>query len=385
MAYKLKAIQRVPKPRVAIYGLTTEGYQLAAEVADRAELTIVDETLQMALDINPAFIRKNPDLEELMSQEPLLSFKPLEHVLSESDVVFFTPKLRRPSEESLVEAGTKLRELSRYLSGGVSLVNALPTGPGGNSENIMLVEKQTGLKVGDTLGYSYIPLKPGYSKPATVSNAGSKAEQALAALGFAQNSQNIFSAEMEYASSVLEDAIGAVTQIELAKRAREVRVSLRTEREVFIHDFAKYLYDLKAIQASEETGESISYLAGAAVKSLENFIRYVVDETRELLKEKDLKASRTKISLLWNLDRYEMRADRLQMAESIQQRLRDYVTDVEIVRSPRLRGSDVLDSLKHNVVIACSKLDYEALKQVQRGHRDAETTVLLATPTLRRE
>jgi len=375
----------VSKPRVAIYGLTTEGYQLAIQMVDKADLTIVDETLQMALDISPAFVRKNPNLEELMSQEPLLGFKPLEQVLGDAQFVFFTPKLRRPSDDSLIEASTKLRELSRYLSKGVVLANALPTGPGGNSEYIMLVEKQTGLKLGDELAYSYMPLNPGDSRPAVVSSAEPKSAALLGELGFAQNSQNVLSAEMEYSAYVLEEAMRSVTQIELAKRAREARVSLRNEREVFIHDFAKCLYDLKAIQASEDAGESVSYLAGATVKSLENFVRYVVDETRELLKEKDLKASRTKICLLWNLDKYEMRADRMQMAEGIQQRLRDYVTDVEIVRNSRVDSAEAFDSLKHNVAIACSKPDYETLKQFKKGHRDAEITVVLATPSLRKE
>ena len=264
-------------------------------------------------------------------------------------------------------------------------MNCLPTGPGGNSEYIMLVEKQTGLRLGEGLAYSYMPLSPGESKPTFVSNADATGGAVLAELGFVQNSQNILSAEMEYASSVLEDSMRSVTQIELAKRAREAGIDLRTEREVYIHEFARYLYDLKAIQASEEAGEAVSYLAGATVKSLENFVRYVVDETRELLKERDLKASRTKISLLWNLDRYEMRADRLQMAEGIQQRLRDYVTDVEIVRTSKLGGAEVLDSLKHNVVIACSNTDHESLKQFRKGHREAEITVVLATPSLRRE
>jgi hypothetical protein len=382
----LRASPHVAKPRVAVYGLTTEGYRLAAEMVGRADVAVVDETLQMALDISPGFMAKNPNLAELMSQEPLLSFKPLELVLGGSQVVIFAPKLRRPSEESLVEANTKMRELSRYLTKDVVLANVLPTGPGGNSENIMLVEKQTGLKVGDSLTYAYMPIKPGESKPSIVSIAGQKGEPVLAELGFSKNSQNVLSAELEYASTVLAGAMSAVTLIELAKKAREAKVNIRVDQEMFIQDFAKYIYDLKAIQASEEAGESIAYLAGATVKSLENFVRYVVDETRELLKERDLKASRTKICLLWNLDSYEMRADRIQMAESIQQRLRDYVTDVEIVKSPRTGGeSDFFDSLKHNVVVVCSRADLETLKQLKRGHREAETTVILATPSLRRE
>ena len=376
----------MPKIKVAMYGLTSEAYRVAATLVDRAQVTIVDETLQMAMDIDPAFMKKNPNLQEVMAEEPLLSFKPLEQVLGEAQVVFFTPRLRRPSDETLVEAGSKLRDLARYLSKGVTLVNSLPTGPGGNSDNIMLTEKQTGLQVGSTLTYSYMPLRPGEFKPAVVSAAGLAEKGALQTLGFTPNSQNVFSAELEYASSVMETAVASVTEIELARRAREAKVTLQRSSGVYMDEFSKYLYELKAIQASEETGESISYLAGATLKSFDNYIRYAVDETREVLKEKQLKASRTKISLIWNLDKYEMRGERLQVAESIQQRLRDYVTDVDLVsRSKGRGGAELLDPLKHNVVIVCSKEDWDLMKQAKREQRSVETTVLLATPSLSRE
>jgi hypothetical protein len=369
-----------------MYGLTSEGYRLAADIIDKAQVTIVDETLQMAMGVDAAFLRKNPNLDQLMSEEPLLNLRPLEQVLGEAHVVFFTPKLRRSSDEALIEAGSKLRDLSRYLSKGVAFINALPTGPGGNAENIMLLEKQTGLTVGESLNYTYMPLRPRDPKPVVVSSARARDAHSLQDLGFEENSQNVFSAELEYASSVIGATIGAVTEIELARKAREGRVSLQRASEVYIDEFAKYLYDLKTIQASDETGESISYLAGATLKSLENYMRYVVDETREVLKEKDLKASRTKISLLWTLDRYEMRGERLQMAESVQQRLRDYVTDVGVLPGSSIRaGADVLDPLKHNVVIACSKEDYESAKQARKGRASLEMTLLHATPSLRRE
>ena len=376
----------MPKTRVAMYGLTSEAYRLAADLVDRAQVTIVDETLQMAMDLDPSFLKKNPSLQEVMAEEPLLSFKPLEQVLGEAQVVFFTPKLRRPSEEALIEAGSKLRDLSRYLSKGVTFVNSLPTGPGGNSDNIMLIEKQTGLRVGATLTYAYMPLKPREPKPAVVSAAGLQEKGALEVLGFAPNSQNVFSAELEYASSVIEAAVTSVTEIEMARRAREAKVSFQRATDVYLDEFSKYLYELKAIQSSEETGESISYLAGATLKSFDNYVRYVVDETREVLKEKQLKASRTKITLLWSLDKYEMRGERLQVADSIQQRLRDYVTDVALVSGAKLRGGPGLfDPLKHNVVIVCSKEDQDSLKGARKELRSTESTLISATPGLKRE
>ena len=376
----------MPKIRVAMYGLTSEAYRLAADLGERAQVTIVDETLQMAMDIDPVFLKKNPNLQEVMAGEPLLSFKPLEQVLGDSQVVFFTPKLRRPSEEALIEAGTKLRDLSKYLSKGVTLVNSLPTGPGGNSDNIMLIEKQTGLRVGSTLTYAYMPLKPREPKPAVVSAAGLQEKGPLDGLGFSPNSQNVFSAELEYASSVIEAVLSSVTEIEMARRAREAKVAFQRGSDVYLDEFTRYLYELKAIQSSEETGESISYLAGAILKSFDNYVRYVVDETREVLKEKQLKASRTKITLLWSLDSYEMRGERLQVAENIQQRLRDYVTDVALVSGERLKGgAEVFDPLKHNVVIVCSKADQDSLKGARRGLRSAESTLISATPGLKRE
>jgi hypothetical protein len=376
----------MPKIKVAMYGLTSEAYKLAGDLIDKAQVTVVDETLQMAMDLDSAFLKKNPNLQELMSEEPLLSFKPLEQVLGEAQVVFFTPKLRRPSDETLIEAGTKLRDCTRYLSKGVALVNSLPTGPGGNSENIMLVEKQTGLKIGTTMTYAYMPLRPRDPKPAVVSAAGLQDKGPLQALGFSPNSQNVFSAELEYASSVMESAVASVTDIEMARRAREAKVTLQKTSEVYLDEFSKYLYELKAIQASEETGESIAYLAGATLKSFENYVRYVVDETREVLKEKQLKASRTKISLLWSLDTYEMRGERLQVAESIQQRLRDYVTDVDVVSGAKIKGGpELLDPLKHNVVIVCSKEDQDSLKAAKKGLRNTEMTLISATPGLKRE
>ncbi len=376
------------KPKVAMFGLTTEAYLLAAKLVDRAQVAIVDETLQMALELDAKFLARNPDLNELMNGEPLMSFKPIENVLASSSVVFFTPKLRRQTEESLIEASAKLRELSRYLANGATLVNTLPTGPGGNAENIMIVEKQTGCKIGESLSYAYIPLRAGTAEAKIVSFTKSPGdERQLELLGFRPNVENIFGAELSYVSSVLADAVKMATEIELRKKARDAKViSPTVEKENYVDDFAIHIHELKAIQSSEEAGESITYLAGAALKSFDNYVRYVVDETREMLKEMALKASRTKVIILWSLDKYEMRGDRLQMAENVSQRLRDYVTDVEIVSGPRLAsGSEVFDSQKHNLVIVCSKGDYDALKASKKSHRSVELSTIQATPGMQRE
>lgn len=371
-----------------MFGLTTEAYDLAKHLVDRAEVAIVDETLQIAQEVDTKFLAKNPDLGEMMSAEPLWSFKPTSNVLSGASVVFFTPKLRRPSEESLIEAAAKLRELSKDLSPGATLVNTLPTGPGGNAENIMVVEKQTGYRIGEKLNYAYVPFRSGVTQAKLVAlSAGEKEKQQLEQLGFKANQQNIFAGELAYVSSMLAGAVKTATEIELMKKARDAKVApVPQEKEDYLDDFAQDVHELKAIQSSEEAGESITYLAGAAIKCFDNYARYVVDETREMIKEKELKAARTKIIILWSLDKYEMRGDRLQMAENISQRLRDYVTEVEIVGGARVAGgSDVFDSQKHNLVIVCSKKDHDAIRGSKKSHRGVEMSMLHATPGLRRE
>ena len=376
------------KLKVAIYGQTTEGYKLAARLVDKASVTLIDETLQMATEVDQRFIKSHPDLDELMSSETLMDLKPIESALTDANVIFFTPKLRRPSEESLIESTSKLRDLSKYVSKGTTVVNALPTGPGGNSENIVLLEKQTGLTVGESLEYAYTPLHPRSAEPAVVASISrGKDGQPLEALGFKLNSQSVLAAELGYVSDVLIGAVKLASEIELRKRAREAKIGFQTAGDdVYLDEFSPHLYELKAIQSSDEAGESISYLAGTAVKSFENYVRYVVDEAREMLKEKELKASRTRIVVLWNLDKYEMRADRLQMAESIVQRLRDYVSDVDSLSGPNLSaGSEILDSQKHNLVIVCSKGDREIANQSRKNSRGVGVSLLSATPGLRRE
>ena len=56
----------------------------------------------------------------------------------------FTPKLRKTGDESIIEASAKLREVAKYASSGSTVVNLLPTGVGGNADNVALLEKQTG-------------------------------------------------------------------------------------------------------------------------------------------------------------------------------------------------------------------------------------------------
>ena len=374
----------MPKPKVAVYGLTSEGYSVATRLVEKASVTLVDETLQMAMDLEPSMVRGHRTVQELVDDEMLMGLKPVSQVLSEAGVILFTPKLRKVGDESVIEANAKLREVAKYASSGSTVVNALPTGVGGNGDNVAMLEKQTGLKAGERINYAYLPMGPLQSpgSEAAVAVLGSKAASKeftpLEDLGMRVTYGGIPGLELEYISRVLALCTSMAAEVELMRKARELKLPRGAEPERYVDQLASLIYDLTTIQSSEDVGEPITYLAGAAVKSIENYGRYVVEETRDLLRELQLKASRTRVLVAWSADKYEMRADRLATAQSLTEKLRDYVTDVRQVDS-RSRPDDIIDGYKHTVAIVCTAADFEWFKGLKKSFRSSEITILRAT------
>ena len=374
------------KPKVAIYGLTTEGYTLASRIVDAASVTIVDDTLQMAMDLPPQLVRTHPTLQDLVGGESLMGLKPIPQVLSEARLIFFAPKLRKTGDESVIESNKKIRDVAAHVSKGSTIINALPMGVGGNSDNISLIEKQTGMKVGETINYAYCPIKP-RGEPGVVALAARVRDTVgPEEVGMKSDYGGITACELAYVSQVLNESASIAVEVELMRKARSQDRSTPQENGVdskYIDDLASFVYDLTAVQASEDVGEPLTYLAGAALRSLDNDVRYIVDESRELLREMQLKASRTKVLVAWTVDRFEMRADRMRTAEGLVERLRDYVTDVKQVQVET--NEEVTDPFKHNVVIVCSARDREWIKGLRKAARTQDMTVLNATPALSRD
>jgi hypothetical protein len=379
----------LPKPKVAVYGLTSEGYSLAARLIEKASVALVDETLQMAMDLEQGMVKGHKTVQELVDDEMLMGLKPVSQVLSEAGVIMFTPKLRRVRDESIIEANAKMREVAKYASSGSTVVNLLPTGVGGNADNVAMLEKQTGMKVGERINYAYFPMGPLQgqgSDPAVAvlsSKAASKEFASLEDLGLRVTYGDVAGLELEYISRVLALCTSMAAEVELMRKARELKVARYKEPERYVDQLASLIYDLTAIQSSEDVGEPITYLAGAAVKSVENYERYMVEETRDLLRELQLKASRTRVLVAWSADKYEMRADRLATAQSLTEKLRDYVTDVRQVDS-RSRAEDLIDGYKHSVAIVCTPADYEWFKGLKKSFRSSEITILKATTGISR-
>ena len=92
------------KSNIVIYGLSTEGYVIASNLAKtNVDVTLIDEKLQVATEITADTVKNYSSAKDLMENESLLGILPLDQVLSNSQIIFVTPKLRKNSEDAKTE------------------------------------------------------------------------------------------------------------------------------------------------------------------------------------------------------------------------------------------------------------------------------------------
>jgi hypothetical protein len=84
-----------------------------------------------------------------------------------------------------------------------------------------------------------------------------------------------------------------------------------------------------------------------------------------MLRERDLKASRTKVAIAWTLDPNEMRGDKIELLSLLETKLRDYIGDVERHQDPTF---DLYPIDKTMIVITCTKNDFaKVLSKKKQG------------------
>ena len=74
----------------------------------------------------------------------------------------------------------------------------------------------------------------------------------------------------------------------------------------------------------------MGYIVNGTIRSIEGFVKSLVEEIRSQLKEREIKASRTKITIFWTIDNNEIRGEKTIMRESLRLKLIDYIDEVEI-------------------------------------------------------
>jgi hypothetical protein len=375
--------------KAIIYGLSTEGYRIASSLAIRGmKVSLVDEAARMAITLKPEIASSYPNVSSLMDDEPLLELEPIDIAIKDASFLFFAPKIRKIGQEARADSVNKLRDAMRALNKNCSVVYCLPTGIGGNSENIALIEHVTGLSVNRHFDYYYMPLTSGILSEELLvgsmnSGDGSKISKVMnhPDLFKKLNVIDITSAEFVHAIKVLNFYSGTASILEIFKQARYSKISEGIGgnfTDVFLDDISNGLFDLRAISSSLTGAGPLMYLVNGTIKATESYIKYMIDRIRDILKNRDLKASRIKVVVAWGLDLNEMRGDKIELMYALESKLKDYIGDVELQYGPRV---ELYPSDKTMIIIACSRKDLENIK-VKSSHL-SDSIIMQANPACR--
>ncbi len=360
---------KMASDRVVVYGLSTEGYSIACHMAiNGANVFIIDESSQSAISLKAEIAKTYPNVSSLKEDEPLLAMEPIDVAISKAQYLFFAPRIRKTGQETKTEVHSKFKDATSSLKKGSSVVFTLPTGIGGNSENISLLEHVTGLEAGKSISYYYYPLGGGHHQPKVIGSFNNKPDPSLSNL--LSNSKKelsfvgISSSEHFHAINVLSRFSSLCSILEVCKFAQDeiTKTDLQSDdfQNLFLDDMVNGLFDLRSLGTSFEGANTLMYLINGSLKGIDGYIKRLIDEIRATLKKNDLKASRTKIALSWSLDQHEMRGDKIEMLQSLIIKLRDYIGDVEAYEDPNL---DLFHNDKTTILVICSKSDYERLNK----------------------
>ncbi len=369
--------------KVVVYGLSTEGYTIASQMAIKgADVYIIDESTPSAISLTAEIAKTYPNVSSLKEDEPLLAMEPIDVAISKAEYLFFTPRIRKTGQDTKTEIHSKFKDAVKSLKKNSSVIFTLPTGFGGNNENISLLEHVTGFEVGKNVSYFYYPLEDQNKQPETIGSFNGKEDSKLHDLLTIDKKEKRFvaisSAEHFHAIKILSRFSTLCSVLEVCKYAQDeiTKNDLSSDdfQKIFLDEMVSGLFDIKSLGSSFEGTNTLMYLINGSVKGIDGYIKRLIDEIRITLKKNDLKASRTKIALSWTLDQYAMRGDKIEMLQNLTTKLRDYIGDVEAYEDSNY---DLFHSDKTTIVVACSKTDFE---HIQKTKQDSNLIVIKANP-----
>jgi len=373
--------------KVAVYGLSTEGYKIASHISNKGiPVSIIDDSSGMAITLKPDIAKTYSSVTSFIQDETLLDFEPFDVAINNASYIFFSPRIRKSWPDARNHIVSKFQDVIKHVSKDSSIIYTVPAGFGVNNENITLIEHRTGLNVGKNIFYHYMPVSS-ISSSLFDAIIGTRTElnSSLAnMLDGLYSDQTIKVVDMEAAEYIYCIRIlrhyGSMSPIfEICKFADNNFQHQDTETESFdemyLDDLVAGLFDLNTILSSLTGISPLTLLLKGNIATVENYIKHLTEQIKIILKKYELKASKTKAIISWTFDPNEMRGDRLEIISRLESRLKDYVGDVERQDSM----FDFYSSEKKLIVISCSKADFQRLV---KNNPNSEIIILKATPLL---
>ena len=373
-------------PNVVVYGFSTEGYNFASSLVSAGQkVSLLDESTKMGFLLNADIIRTYSSASDLIEDESLLELEAMDDIIASASYLFFFPKIRKIGQEVKIDISSKFIDAIKPINNNTSIIYTLPTGIGGNEENIDILEHTTGMTVGENIYYYYMPVNSGpiLSTNTILGNFNSKKDIFLEDMLKKFTHQEInfvdmLSAELAYVSRILRHYSGIASVLEVCKFSTGYGINNQIidnfYKDLYLDDITNGLHDLRIIQSSLHGSNPLVYLVNGTIKSIESYTKNLIDKVRSILKKRNLKASKTRISISWTLDSNEMRGDKIDVFALLESKLKDYIGEVE------RKGTNSLDTYpsdKTTISIACSKHDYRLLSS---QNNSSDSIIIKANP-----
>ena len=349
------------KEKVVVYGLSSEGYSIARQMAIKgADVHIIDESAATAILLKSEIAETYPSVTSLKEDEPLIAMEPIDIAISKAQYLFFAPRIRKLGQDLKIEVSAKFKDAIGSLKKNSSIIYCLGTGFGGNNENMAILKHVTGLEAGKSISYFYFPIIDLNKTPEVIGSLNKTDDKKLSSLltvDKAKKFVEISSAEYLHAIDMIKRFSSLCGVLEVCKfinSGTKYTTPFNDFKNTYLDDMIIGLYDLRSLATSFEGGNTLMYLINGSIKGISGYIKRLIDTIRITLKKNELKASKTKIVLYWTLDKNEMRGDKIEILNSITAKLRDYIGDVDT--SEGLVNS--FHSDKKTIIISCSMNDY---------------------------
>jgi hypothetical protein len=345
--------------QATIYGVSDLGFAAGRKLASAGfSVSIADESLKTAVRLPKA---ENLRLSTLFGEDTLSPIIPLSECISDATILLFCPRLKSSGAEGRAEQLLRLKEVGQNLSKGSTVVNMVPLSIGFNKSFISILEEQSGLKAGEDFTYVYAPASSEGTLPAAGLLGKPLTKKLSAALGMPALLSDVDSAELIYVGLTLREYLGKAVQ---ASIYRDLSVTMVPDVPLYLEDLSKGFYEIQLLTESLQQGDPLLHFAAGAMRSVSGYIKILESFVRLQVRNRGLKAIRSRILVLWSIDRFEMKAEKARLLAMLLGELREVFGEVEYWNPHDSEGRErsrppLLE--RYQVVVACSAGDCDLL------------------------
>ena len=375
---------------IVIYGLSTEGYEIAKRILQHhTKVIIIDENSKLGLSLTNKIVKEFPSITSLMEEEPLLNLEPFDKSINNAPIIFFAPRIRKINYEVKNDIIPKFKEIISNLKSNTSIVFNIPLGVGGNTEIISLIEHLSGYNMETEIYYYYNPINKNRSDKIILGRFQQKEDQYfnnIINLIYHKNvyelkTVNISSAEILYTINIVKrySNLSSINEIAKLTKIQEIKIEVFQNdiNSIYLDEIVDGLFDLRILSLSLTNSSALGYVVNGTIRSIEGFIKSLVDELRLQLKEREIKASRTKVTIFWTIDKNEIRGDKILMRELLKSKMTDYIAEVEIQDI-----ENFVPTIITNIIIVCSSEDHKkALLKINKNHHHNHKIIIISANT----